>query len=129
LTTIMTRENAARTSESRKAPDSVKTVTGATFRSEVLEGDGPIAVEFMSYGCAFCRELEPVLQQVAATLASREQVFRVNVAVEEQLAQSFQITGTPTFVMFLRGSEVGRAEGPHPTASSVTSAITSPFEG
>jgi thiol-disulfide isomerase/thioredoxin len=83
----------------------------------------------MSYGCAFCRELEPILQQVAETLTTRgEQVFRVNVAAEEELAQTFAITGTPTFVMFLRGTEVGRAEGPHPTASSVMTAITRPFE-
>jgi thioredoxin 1 len=124
----MTNEYAARTPEKRRAHDRIRTVTGETFQAEVLEGEGPIAVEFMSYGCAFCRELEPVLQQVAEALANKEQVFRVNVAVEERLAQTFAITGTPTFVMFLRGSEVGRAEGPQPTVSSVTSAIAGPFE-
>ena len=33
--------------------DHIETVTGSTFQSVVLEGEGPIAVEFMSYGCAF----------------------------------------------------------------------------
>ena len=113
----------------RRPRDAVRTVTSETFKALVLDEDGPIAVEFMSYGCAFCRELEPILQQVAETLASRgEQVFRVNVAAEETLAQTFEITGTPTFVMFLGGTEVGRAEGPHPTDSSVMTALTRPFE-
>jgi thioredoxin 1 len=113
----------------RGSRDAIRTVTSQTFNALVLESEGPIAVEFMSYGCAFCRELEPIIQQVAETLTSRgEQVFRVNVAAEEELAQSFAITGTPTFVMFLGGTEVGRAEGPHPTASSVMTAITRPFE-
>jgi thioredoxin len=124
-----TQEYIGRAQVRRGSRDAVRTLTSETFKALVLEGHGPIAVEFMSYGCAFCRELEPVLQQVAETLTSRgEQVFRVNVAAEEELALSFAITGTPTFVMFLSGTEVGRAEGPHPTTSSVMTAITRPFE-
>ncbi len=40
---------------------SIQTVTNATFQDLILDGQGPIAVEFMSYGCAYCRALEPVL--------------------------------------------------------------------
>jgi thioredoxin 1 len=112
----------------RRASDDIHTVTGGTFKRLVLDGEGPIAVEFMSYGCAYCRELEPVLEEVAAALRTKEAVFRVNVAVEQDLARAYEIEGTPTFVMFLNGSEVGRAAGPHPTASNVRQALTSPFE-
>jgi thioredoxin 1 len=127
--TSNTSEYAAGARDKRGPRDAIRTVTGETFKSLVLDGDGPIAVEFMSYGCSFCRALEPVLQQVAPKLATRgEQLFRLNVAAEEELAQRFGITGTPTFVMFLSGAEVGRAEGPHPTASSVLTALTGPFE-
>jgi thioredoxin 1 len=114
--------------EPRVAHDSIKTLTNGTFKALVLDGRGPIAVEFMSYGCGHCRALEPILQSVAETLKGREQVFRINVAVEEELAQRFVIEGTPTLVMFLGGTEVGRAEGPHPTESSVMAAINGPFE-
>jgi thioredoxin 1 len=106
---------------------SIRTVTGATFQDLVLDGTGPIAVEFMSYGCAYCRALEPVLEEVAAEVEAKEAVFRINVAVDETLARKYEIDGTPTFVMFLNGSEVGRAAGPHPTASNVLAALTEPF--
>ena len=43
----------------------IQTVTAETFRTLVVEGSGPIAFEFMSYGCGHCRALEPVLQSVA----------------------------------------------------------------
>jgi len=52
----------------------IQTVTSSTFNPLVLEGEGPIVVEFMSYGCAHCRVLEPVLQQVAEMVKSKEKI-------------------------------------------------------
>src|ERR1700728_2179314 len=116
------------TPRKRGSNDSIGTVTSGTFSSLILEAGGPIAVEFMSYGCAHCRALEPVIEQVAATVKSKEKIFRVNTAIEEELAESYEIQGTPTLIMFLNGKEVGRVEGPHPTLSSVMTAVTQPFE-
>jgi hypothetical protein len=65
---------------------------------------------------------------VAETVKSSEKIFRVNTAVEEKLSDSYEILGTPTLIMFLKGKEVGRVEGPHPTVSSVLTAVTQPFE-
>lgn len=103
-------------------------LTNASFDRLVLQGQGPIAVEFMSYGCAHCRALEPILQQVAEMVKGKEKVFQVNVAVETALAESFEIQGTPTLVMFLNGQEAGRVEGAPPNVSSVLTAVTQPFE-
>src|ERR1700690_2573257 len=116
------------TPRSRGAGDTIGTATGSTFSSLVLQTAGPVVVEFMSYGCAHCRALEPVLEKVAETVKSKEKIFRVNTAVEEELADSYQILGTPTLIMFLNGREVGRVEGPHPIVSSVMTAVTQPFE-
>jgi thiol-disulfide isomerase/thioredoxin len=106
----------------------MRTVTRSTFDRLVLQGDGPIAVEFMSYGCAHCRAIEPALQQVAEMVQAKENVFRVNTAVDRELADSYGIRGTPTLVMFLNGQEVGRSDGPSPTVVDVLSAVTKPFE-
>lgn len=81
----------------------IQTVTRETFEGLVLQGQGPIAVEFMSYGCAHCRAIEPFLQRAAIVLSSKERIFRVNVAVDEDLAHSYEIVGTPTFIMFFNG--------------------------
>ena len=107
--------------------DAIPSLDAAGFEARVLQGQGPIAVEFMSYSCAHCGAMEPVLQQVAESLRSREPIFRVNVVVELELANSYQIEGTPTFVMFLDGQEVGRSEGPDPDEATVMEAVTAPF--
>ena len=111
-----------------ESSDKVRTITSATFNQLVLEGKGPIVVEFMSYGCVHCRTMEPVLQQVAEMVKSKEQIFRVNTAVEQELTDSYQVGGTPTLIMFLQGREVGRFEGPSPTVASILAAVTQPFE-
>ncbi len=109
------------------ALDGIQSVTGGSFPPLVLEGKGPIVVEFMSYGCAHCRVIEPVLQQVAKMLASKEKIFRLNIAADEELATTYDIQSTPTLVSFLDGAEVGRVEGPKPTVSSVLTAVTQAF--
>jgi thioredoxin 1 len=105
----------------------VQTVSSATFAERVLEGSGPIVVEFMSYGCVHCRMIEPVLQQAAEQLEATEQIVRVNVAVDQDLADRYGVEGTPTLVMFLNGNEVGRAAGPQPVLASLLTVLTQPF--
>ena len=113
----------------RTATDLIRTVTQESFADEVLAASGPVVVEFMSYGCEYCRALEPVLDQVAALAKSKSRFFRVNVAVELDLAEAYEIESTPTLIMFLNGKIVGRSEGPSPTVSSLLTAVTQPFRG
>ena len=119
----------AETARSRAPSDGIRTVTGATFDALISRAAGPIAVEFMSYGCSHCGEIEPVLQRVAEMVKAKGRIFRVNVEAERGLSDRYEIRATPTFVMFLNGSEVGRSEGPPPTVSAVLTAVTRPFRG
>jgi len=109
------------------AEDRVQTLDSGSFRPMVLEGEGRIAVEFMSYGCGYCRAIEPLLQRVAEMIGQDETIFRVNITADPDLASQYEIGGTPTFVMFLNGEELGRAEGPSPNLASVRDAVTGPF--
>ena len=111
-----------------KSIDRIRTVTASTFDQLVLNGEGPIVVEFMSYGCAHCGAIEPDLQQVAEIVESTEKIFRVNIAIDQDLAASYGIHGTPTLVMFLNGAVVGRAEGPSPDVSNILTVVRQPYE-
>jgi thioredoxin 1 len=117
-----------RESPKRSSQDRIRTVTGGTFEELVLDAEGPVVAEFMSYGCAHCRVMEPILQQVARLVEPDETIVRINIAVEQRLAASYAVEGTPTLVMFLEGREVGRVEGPRPDVSTVLAAVTQPFE-
>jgi thioredoxin 1 len=122
----MNRQTQEKPTEERTR-DAIRTVDRATFAALVLNGEGPIAVEFMSYGCSHCGVIEPVLQSVAKMSEEKGKIFRVNIAVDEELSESYGIRATPTLVMFLGGAEVGRIEGPTPTVPAVLTALTAPF--
>jgi thioredoxin 1 len=108
--------------------DRIRTASSLTFEEQVLNAHGPVVAEFMSYGCSYCRALEPILQQVAETVGPHEMIFRVNVPVERKLATRYHVRATPTLVMFLNGQEMGRVEAPHPIMSTLLAAVTQPFE-
>jgi thioredoxin 1 len=110
-----------------KSLDRIRTVTASTFEGLVLKGEGPIVDEFMSYGCAHCGVIEPDLQQVAEIVESTEKIFRVNIAVDRELADVYEIQGTPTLVMFLNGAVVGREEGPSPDVSNILAVVSQPY--
>ena len=110
------------------AADFVQSVTEETFDSLVLGAVTPVAAEFMSYGCEHCRLLEPVLQEVAENLGSREAIFRVNIAIDQELANRYQIEATPTLILFLKGVEVGRSVGPDPSMKVLWDVVTRPFQ-
>jgi len=107
--------------------DRITTLSGDTFNAAVIEGAGPIAMEFISYGCGYCRAVEPLLQQVAETIEGNEQIFRVNIDADPELSEAFEVQGMPTIIMFLEGRAVGRVEGRDSTVSNVMAVVTQPF--
>lgn len=109
------------------APSRISTVDGGSFQAVVLEATGRVAVEFMSYGCGYCRAIEPFLEDAAWTVWPDEMIFRVDVTADPELASAWRIGGTPTFVMFLNGAEVARSEGPSPDLASVLAVVSGPF--
>ncbi len=69
-----------------------------------------------------------MLQKVAEMLKSKEKIYRLNIALEQKLSDQYQIQGAPTLIMFTKGREVGRVEGPQPTLLSVQASVTQPFQ-
>ena len=111
----------------RKSNDKIQTVTAATFDDLILNGQGPIVVEFMSYGCAHCGIIEPALQQVAEMVETSEKIYRVNIAIDTELAELYEVQGTPTLIMFLNGEVVGREEGPSPAVANILDLVSQPY--
>jgi thioredoxin 1 len=83
--------------------DNVQTVTAINFAQKVLGAPGPVAVEFMSYGCSHCKKAEPFVQEAAEKLVGKVTVFRVNVPSQPALANQYGIMVLPS--LFVVGKD------------------------
>jgi thioredoxin len=81
------------------------------FDEQVLAASGPVLVEFYATWCANCRRLAPVLDRLADEFAGRVTFVKVNVDENQALVDRYEVSATPTLVMFNAGSQVGRVVG------------------
>lgn len=84
----------------------VVTITQQNFKSLVAESTKPVLVDFWAPWCAPCRQLNPVIAQVAEELGEDALVGKVNVDEERTLAAMFQIMSLPSLLVFRGGAKV-----------------------
>ena len=62
------------------------------------EGDKPAIIDFYADWCAPCRQLSPLVDEIAKEYAGKIVVYKVDTEKERALAQSIGITGLPTLL-------------------------------
>src|SRR6266446_3758328 len=89
-------------------------VTDATFAAEVERSSLPVLVDMWAEWCGPCRVLTPVLDQLAAEMAGRMRVVKLNVDENPQTAERFKIRSIPAMLVFKDGREIDRIIGAQP---------------
>jgi len=86
-------------------------VTDDTFAAEVERSPIPVLVDMWAPWCGPCRMLAPTIEQLAADLAGRVKVAKLNTDENQQTAARFNISGIPAMLIFKGGREVDRIVG------------------
>ena len=85
-------------------------LTPDTIDAAIASPD-PMLVDFGAMWCAPCRQMIPIVQQVAAALEGRVRFYSVDVQAHPELKERFDAKAIPTFVVFRDGAERHRIVG------------------
>ena len=89
-------------------------VTDQTFEAEVIQSGKTVLVDFWAPWCGPCRQLTPIVEQLADQYADKITFVAVNVDENPLTAQQYGIVSIPTLNLFQDGQVVKTVTGALP---------------
>ena len=116
-----------------KAASSVKDVTTASFRADVLTASTrrPVLVDFWAPWCGPCKQLAPALERAVADSGGKVTLVKMNIDEHPQIAGQLGIQSIPAVIAFDKGQAVDGFVGALPESQirGFIERLVGPLEG
>ena len=86
-------------------------VNDLNFDAEVVNNDAPVLVDFTATWCGPCRQIAPLVDQLADEYKGRAKIAKLDIDESPETARRFQIRGVPTILIFKGGEVVDQQVG------------------
>jgi thioredoxin 1 len=93
---------------------SVQAVTTQEWEQEVLQSSTPVLVDFWAVWCGPCRQIAPIVEQLAQEYGGKLKVVKVDIDPEQALAIRYGVSSIPTLLLFKNGQVVEQIVGALP---------------
>lgn len=94
----------------------VADVTDRDFDQEVLQATVPTIIDFWAEWCAPCRQIKPIIEDLATRYDGKIKIVKLNVDENPQTMTKYNIRSIPTLLAFKGGTVVKQVQGAKPKA-------------
>ena len=97
----------------------IQDVTDESFEREVLQNELPVLVDFWGDHCPACRQIAPILHQLAEERSGSLKVVRVHAAENASTSARYGVRAMPTVFVFSSGTIRGQLVGARPKSDFI----------
>ncbi len=86
-------------------------LTDDNFSKNVLESKGVTLVDFWAPWCGPCRQLSPIVEELAKEMEGKMDVYKCNIDENPETPSKYAVRGIPTLMIFKEGKLIDTKVG------------------